>query len=179
MNAAVPTAAAAHQLLDQVRLFARYGAWANARLAAVVRALDESDYRADRGLFFRSIHGTLNHLLVVDRLWFHRLTDEHPGVLPKALDEIVEDDREALLEARAVQDARLVAFCAVLDGERLAETVSYTVVAGDRFAQPMTEVLAHVFNHQTHHRGHVHAALTGLGRDAPALDLIYFLRELP
>lgn len=179
MSTAAPAMTLQDQILDQVRLFARYNAWANERVAGAVRALNDADYLADRGLFFRSIHGTLNHLLVGDRLWFHRLTGAHLGVLPQKLDQILEEDREALLEARAAEDARIIAFADTLDAERLSGVVAYTNMAGERFEQPLTQLLAHIFNHQTHHRGHVHAALTGLGHQAPTLDLIYFLREVP
>jgi len=164
-------------LLDQVRTFARYNRWANGRLAAAVEALDEAAFHADRGLFFRSIQGTLNHLLVADRLWFHRITGEIEGEPPTALDQILYAERADLLAARAREDARIVAFADGLDEARLAGSFSYRNMARETFTQPLAPVLAHVFNHQTHHRGQVHAALTGLGERAPALDLIYFLRE--
>jgi len=163
-------------LREHVRTFARYNRWANARLAAAVKALDEVDYRADRGLFFRSIHGTLNHLLVADRLWFFRITGEIEGAPPTTLDQTLYDDRDALLAARAREDGRIVAFVDRLDDARLAGDFSYRNMAGESFTQPVAAVLAHVFNHQAHHRGQVHAALTGLGGNAPPLDLIYFLR---
>ena len=143
-----------------------------------MRKLDEQDYRADRGLFFGSVHGTLNHLLVGDRLWFHRITGEATAPLPASLDDVIEDDREALLRARANEDARIMSFATALGADRLAGDLDYTNVAGERFRQPLALILAHVFNHQTHHRGQIHAALTGFGAEAPALDLIYYLREL-
>ncbi len=151
-------------LLEQVRTFARYNDWANARLATAVRALNEGDYRSDRGLFFGSIHSTLNHVLVADRIWLHRLGGQIDGVLPTALDQLLEDDRQQLLAARERMDALIIAFADALDARRLEGSISYTNVAGDRFEQPLAPVVAHIFNHQTHHRGQVHAALTGLGR---------------
>ncbi len=63
--------------------------------------LGEEEYRADRGVFFRSLHGTLNHLLVVDRLWLARVTGERGPGLPDRLDAILYDDRDALAAARA------------------------------------------------------------------------------
>ncbi len=164
--------------VDQVRVFGRYNAWANARIGASVAALDENDYHADCGLFFRSIHGTLNHVLVGDRLWFHRITGEIDGNLPERLDETLHDDRAGLLEARSREDARIIGFVEALEPTQLADHVRYRNMAGESFSQPLGLLMAHVFNHQTHHRGHVHAALTGLGVDAPSLDLIYYLREL-
>ena len=82
---------------------ARYNAWATRRLLDGVAALGEDDYRRDVGLFFRSIHGTLNHLLVAEHgLWLRRFAE---GVSPKlALDEEVEPDRQRLA-ARLLEGA--------------------------------------------------------------------------
>jgi len=165
-------------LVGQMRTFARYNGWANERLAAALGALDEADYRADRGLFFRSIHGTLNHLLVADRIWFHRITGETDGQLPARLDENLHDNREELASARRREDARIVGVVDGLDDAALTGTLAYRNISGATFSQPLGLVLAHVFNHQTHHRGQVHAALTALGREAPPLDLVYYLREV-
>ncbi len=164
-------------LVAQARVFARYNRWANARLAATVATLAEADYRADRGLFFRSVHGTLNHLLVADRLWLLRIGGEIEGEPPRALDQSLHDDRGDLEVARARQDERLTAFTDGLDDAALARPIAYRNLAGEAFRQPLALVLAHVFNHQTHHRGQIHAALTMGGAAAPALDLMYYLRE--
>ena len=67
--------------------FARYNAWANTRLFDAAALLSDTDYRADRGAFFRSVHGTLNHLLVTDRVWMSRFTGE--GDSPERLDAIL------------------------------------------------------------------------------------------
>ena len=158
------------------RTFARYNAWANARVAGAIQALDDAGYRHDGGAFFGSIHRTWNHLLVGDRIWFHRFGCD-VGELPTALDQILYDDRADLLAARARMDGRILDFAEALDADRLAANVPYTNFAGERFDQPLAPLLAHAFNHQTHHRGQVHALLTGLGREAPALDLIYYLRD--
>ena len=164
-------------LAHQIRTFARYDRWADARLAATVAALDEGAYRADLGLVFRSIHGTLNHLLVADRIWLHRMTGEPDDGSPDRLDAILVDDPAALAAARGREDGRIIAFADRLDEAALAEICSYRTRTGEVYAQPLAAVLAHFFDHQTHHRGQMHAALTGLGQTAPALDLIYSLRE--
>jgi uncharacterized damage-inducible protein DinB len=162
---------------EHFRAFARYNRWANARLSAAVGTLGEEEYRADRGAFFRSLHGTLNHLLLGDRLWLARITGERDPSLPSRLDAILHEDRDALAAARAREDERIVAVVDGLDEGRLAAPLRYRTVQGVEHEQPLAEVLAHVFNHQTHHRGQAHAVLTGLGREAPPLDLINYLRE--
>jgi uncharacterized damage-inducible protein DinB len=79
---------------------------------------------------------------------------------------------------RAHEDLRLIAFADGLDDAAFAGPVRYAKQAGEAFTQPLAGLLAHLFNHQTHHRSQLHAALTGLGRTAPPLDLIYYLRAL-
>ncbi|MGE0256494.1 MAG: DinB family protein [Alphaproteobacteria bacterium] len=158
------------------RTFARYNRWANARLYAAAAALPDGQYRADRGAFFGSLHGTLNHILVGDRVWLARITGG--GEAPKRLDEILHDRLDALTAAREQEDARLISVIDGLDDARLAETLRYANMSGKAQETPLAQVLAHLFNHQTHHRGQAHAIISGLGRDAPELDLIYFLREI-
>ena len=155
-------------------MFARYNRWVNARLYAAAASLPDAEYRTDRGVFFLSLHGTLNHVLVADRLWLGRIAGEVPAL---ALDQILVDDLPGLTEARRLQDEQIVALVDGLDDERLRGTLTYRNTRGDEFRQPLAQVLAHVFNHQTHHRGQAHAVLTGLGRDAPSLDLAAHLRE--
>ncbi|MEZ0213328.1 MAG: DinB family protein [Xanthobacteraceae bacterium] len=161
---------------DRYRMFAAYNGWANERLYAAAARLEPAHYRADRGAFFGSVHGTLNHLLVADRIWLLRLTGEGTAV---PLNTIVIEEFDALRAARAVEDARFTAFAAPLDTAALNGAVRYANSSGARFAQRLDVVLDHVFNHQTHHRGQVHALLTAfLGKDAgPSLDLIAYQRE--
>lgn len=157
-------------------LLARYNAWATARLLDAVVQVPEADYRRDLGLFFRSIHGTLNHLLVGEhQLWFVRFAE---GASPRvALDAELEPDRAPL-------DARLRAGAArwepLIDGfapERWSSTLSYTTMRGTPVSLPFAATLAHVFNHGTHHRGQITAALTALGQPCPELDLVYYLQN--
>lgn len=157
--------------------FAGYNAWANRRLFEAAAQLPDSDYRADRGVFFRSLHGTLNHLLVADRIWMKRFTGT--GDAPDRLDAILYDDFEALHAARSAEDRRIVDWIDGLDAARLAGTIRYRRVSStEEFVQPLMPALDHWFNHQTHHRGQAHAVLTGLGRAAPELDLLYYQRLL-
>jgi uncharacterized damage-inducible protein DinB len=157
-------------------MLAAYNGWANRRLYAAAAELPDEAYRADRGAFFKSVHGTLNHLLVADRIWMKRFTGQ--GEAPDRLDAILFDDLSDLHQAREADDARLSAYVGGLDDAALAGRFRYRrTTTPDEFEQPLAPALLHVFNHQTHHRGQVHAILTGLGRKAPALDLLMFQRE--
>jgi uncharacterized damage-inducible protein DinB len=157
-------------------MFAAYNRWANERLYAAAATLTDAEYRADRGAFFRSLHGTLNHLVATDRIWLKRLTGT--GDAPDRLDAIVAEDLPALARLRQAEDDRIIAYVGGLSDEALAGRIRYrTVTAPRTVEQELAPVLDHVFNHQTHHRGQAHAILTGLGKDAPPLDLLFFQRE--
>jgi uncharacterized damage-inducible protein DinB len=155
--------------------FAAYNAWANRRLYDAAAALSDADYRADRGAFFKSMHGTLNHLLATDRIWMQRFTCE--GDAPGRLDAILHEALPALRAAREAEDRRIVSWIDRLDEAALKGVIRYRRVSTpDEFVQPLMPALNHWFNHQTHHRGQAHAILTSLGKPAPELDLLYFQR---
>lgn len=158
------------------RQLARYNAWATERLLRAVAELSEADYRRDLGLFFRGIHGTLNHLLVGEHLlWFVRFAE---GRSPRvALDAEVESDRTRLATRLREGAARWEPLIAGWPVQRWDGFLSYTTLRGAPATLPFAATLAHVFNHGTHHRGQITAALTALGRPCPELDLVYFLQN--
>jgi uncharacterized damage-inducible protein DinB len=157
------------------RMFGHYNAWANGRLYDAVSRLTDEQYRADRRAFFKSVHGTLNHLLVTDRVWMHRFTGE--GEAPNRLDAILFETFDELRAAREAEDRRIVDYVDGLDDARIAGTIKYRRVSTpEQFEQELAPALAHWFNHQTHHRGQVHALLTGLVAQAPELDLLFYQR---
>ncbi len=158
-------------------MFAGYNAWANRRLYDAAAQLSDADYRADRGAFFKSMHGTLNHLLATDRIWMKRFTGV--GKTPERLDAIVHETFGPLRAAREAEDLRIVAWINGLDETRLQGVIRYRRVSTpEEFVQPLMPALDHWFNHQTHHRGHAHMILTSLGRPAPELDLLFYQREM-
>lgn len=154
---------------------ARYHVWATRRLFEHVDALPDAPYRRDAGLYFKSVHGTLNHLLLTDReLWFERFAH---GVSPqRALDEEIEPDRsrlrQRLCEAAAQWQPLIVGF----DDTRWQGRLDYTSMRGGAQSLPFAPSLGHVFNHGTHHRGQISAALTALGHAGPELDWVWMLQ---
>ena len=157
---------------------AAYNRWANARLYGAALALNEGDYRRDVGAFFKSMHGTLNHLLVTDRIWLKRLTGE--GDHPDRVNAIIHDDRRTLALARADEDDRIVRFIASLDDQLLAQPLEYATTSGKPHVQLRSDILAHLFNHQTHHRGQAHTILSICTRqEPPPLDLLQMQRGTP
>lgn len=159
-------------------MFARYNEWANKRIYNAAAALSDANYRADGGAFFGSVHGTLNHILVGDRIWMRRFTGEGP-VYTK-LDTVPCADLATLRSEREAEDKRIVGYVEGLDDAKLVAVFSYRTIASPMdVTQPLAPALSHFFNHQTHHRGQVHGLMTALagGDAAPSLDMILFQRE--
>jgi uncharacterized damage-inducible protein DinB len=159
-------------------MFAGYNAWCNRRLYDAAATVPDADYRADRGAFFKSLHGTLNHLLVGDRIWMRRFTGA--GELPPSLDAILYDDFAALRTARVSEDTRISRYIDRLSADDLNRLLRYrTVVNPQTIEQALAPALDHFFNHQTHHRGQAHALLSGIvGNDrTPSFDLIVYQRQ--
>ncbi|MGQ0510159.1 MAG: DinB family protein [Betaproteobacteria bacterium] len=155
---------------------ANYNAWANARIYAAARALPEESYKRNVGAFFGSLHGTLNHLLVADRIWMRRFTGE--GDAPAQLNAILHEDLPTLDAARKAEDARIIRYVDELPEADFGKEIDYATTTGARHRNRLRELLTHLFNHQTHHRGQAHAILTVLGvREPPPLDLMVMLRE--
>jgi uncharacterized damage-inducible protein DinB len=163
--------------LDIFRQLAGYNRWANARLYQATLALPDELYRRNVGVFFGSLHATLNHLLLTDRLWLSRLTGEgqQPGQLHQILYEKVTD----LASARAEEDDRIVSLVLGYDEGALGGSHAYKTTSGKPQQQPLGDILLHFFNHQTHHRGQAHSCLSILtGAEPPPLDLLLFQRGL-
>lgn len=157
------------------QMFASYNRWANARVYEAAAALDEAALNRDTGAFFGSLLGTLNHVLVADRIWLKRFTGE--GSAPTKLDTILHPDLIGLTGARMAEDRRIVEWIGTLSEEQLAGRFTYQTVTDMRtVSQRLAPALAHFFNHQTHHRGQAHGILTSLGKPSIQLDLIYFQR---
>ena len=162
-------------LSHQFKQLANYNRWANARLYAAALDLSEQAYRLHIGVFFGSLHGTLNHLLLTDRLWLKRLTRE--GEHPNRLDTILYENRVELTQARMAEDRRLITVVENYDDAALTGLHNYQTTSGMPQSQVLGDILAHLFNHQTHHRGHAHACLSILtGDEPPSLDLLVFQR---
>jgi uncharacterized damage-inducible protein DinB len=154
---------------EHFNLIARYNQWANQTLYAAVATLPPDEIARDRNGFFRSILGTLNHLLVADRVWIARLSGENYGWFT-ALNQILYPEFSELRQAREDDDRTLIKLTANLS---LTGNLTYTNCCGEQRCVPISIVLSHIFNHQTHHRGQVHGMLSQAGKQPPPLDLLY------
>jgi uncharacterized damage-inducible protein DinB len=157
------------------QMFAAYNRWANTEVYEAAERLSDAELNRDTGAFFGSLIGTLNHILVADRIWLKRFTGE--GAAPASLDTTLHPDLVGLRDARMSEDERIVEWVGSLSEEQLAGRFTYLTVTDMRtVSQRLAPALAHFFNHQTHHRGQAHASLTALGQPSLTLDLIYFQR---
>lgn len=163
---------------EHCRMLALYNCWANERVYGCAAQLTPEALAEDRGAFFGSLLGTLNHLLVTDRLWMSRLE----GVSPRGtrLNEILHEDFGDLSAARRSQDQKIIAYVHDLSEKRLAAPLDYATTSGAPQSQPLHQVLAHLFNHQTHHRGQAHHLIgLALGREkVPVLGLLAYQRSV-
>ena len=152
---------------------ATYNRWANRRVYDDAATLTDEVRKRPAGLFFGSLHGTLNHMLVADYIWMRRFTGDGPQ--PERLNQILHDDFAELRAARQQEDERILTF--VTELESFGRVLSYQNSTGKTFQQALGPALTHFFNHQTHHRGQLHAGLTIAGIKEPAsLDLLNLQR---
>ncbi|MEL6806938.1 MAG: DinB family protein [Pseudomonadota bacterium] len=157
---------------DYCRLMVRYNAWQNASLVTASDVLSDAQRWEDRGLFFGSIAATLNHLLWDDALWLERFAgNERPeDTLPVALDTPSEWD--SFKAMRTLRDDALAAWAADLTDDDIQGRVAWYPAGGtQRVAKARAVCIAHLFNHQAHHRGQVHGMLTAAGTTPDATDL--------
>ena len=151
-------------------VMAQYNAWMNERLYALCADLPDAERRRDRGAFFGSIHATLNHIVYADRAFLSRFTGDPPQVPELGID--LYPDFETLHLVRSALDGRLCDWTATLQDEWLRESLTYvSKVDGRTRTVPRWVLVAHVFNHQTHHRGQVTTLLSQMGHDIGSTDL--------
>ena len=158
--------------LDGFRTMARYNRWMNDKLLAACADLPDAERKRDRGAFFHSIHGTLNHLLLADRLWMGRFTG-----IPfhaHALDQELYPDFDDLRRERTATDTAILDYVASLTPETLDATLHYRTMVGDtNRSTPLADALLHFFNHQTHHRGQITTLMMQAGIDPGVTDLMW------
>ncbi|WP_374673092.1 DinB family protein [Ideonella sp.] len=170
-------------------LLAAYNRTMNERVFRAARDVSPADLRADKGAFFGSILGTLNHIAVADTIWLHRFA-QYPGGFsalaalsaferPTSLRQTVSSELEGLGDYRRRVDDIIERWVDELTPVHLASTLAYANMAGVTANKPLGAVLQHFFNHQTHHRGQVSTLLFQAGVDVGVTDLITFIPDVP
>jgi uncharacterized damage-inducible protein DinB len=147
---------------------ARYNQWMNQKLYAVCADIPDRDRKSDRGAFFKSIHGTLNHIAVADLIWLGRFTQQ-PFV--SKLDRELYSDFSELRVQREQLDRTIIDWAQNLTPDWLNADLHYTNSSGYTRTLPHWLLVTHMFNHQTHHRGQLTTLLNQMGYDAGVTDL--------
>jgi len=161
---------------DYARTMARYNRWMNERLYALCADIPDAERKRDAGAFFKSIHGTLNHLLLGDRIWMGRFLGK--PFVPKSLAQELYSDFTVLRSQRALTDEAISKWADALGPEDIARELVYrSIVNPAERRMPMSLAVAHFFNHQTHHRGHLTTLLSQRGIDPGVTDLMWLPKE--
>lgn len=172
-------------LQHNFNLLARYNQWMNNNLYQLASTLTQDELLQNRGAFFGSVVGILNHLLVADLIWLNRfkqlaiqpkaLQPLSNFPLPTALDQLLFADFKQLHQARNQIDALFLAFTAELDDQQLQQLLSYKNMKGEPMQKKLSSVVQHVFNHQTHHRGQLTTVFSQMGLDVGVTDLLMMI----
>jgi uncharacterized damage-inducible protein DinB len=163
--------------LEQLRTMARYNRWMNERLYAMCSRLSDEERKEDARAFFKSIHGTFNHLLLADRIWMGRFTGR--PFRARSLDQELYPDFAELTAERAKLDAEIERWAASLDERALDSELAYTSIVNPAPRTiPMRLAVAHFFNHQAHHRGQLTTLLSQRGIDPGVTDLMWTPQEV-
>jgi uncharacterized damage-inducible protein DinB len=157
-------------LSNYARLMARYNRWMNEKLYDVCAQLSNEQRKADMKAPFHSTHGTLNHMLLTDRVWMGRFTST--PFAAQSLDQELYSDFEELRRERQQTDSQIESWAAMLDESSFEGTLHFTPMSRPQeMTIPMGLTIVHFFNHQTHHRGQLTTLLEQLGCDFGVTDL--------
>ncbi len=163
---------------DYVRLMARYNAWQNTNLYSAADELDAAARRLDRGAFFGSILTTFSHILWGDTIWMSRFDNWAPPEVDITQSPVYLTDWTALKAARSDADRRILDWAGRVTPDDLEGDLSwYSGAIGRDISRPRALLVMQLFNHQTHHRGQVHAMLTAAGTRPGDTDIPFMPDE--
>lgn len=171
------------ELKDHVYLMADYNQWMNQKVYEAVGSLSPERLHEDKGAFFGSVFASLNHICVADTLWlkrFESVLQQHQAyapilglAMPESLDTFIANNFSDLKDRRVLLDEALLELSSLLTDEELLQPISYQNSKGINANKTLFNLLMHVFNHQTHHRGQVTTLLSQSGIDVGITDLVF------
>ena len=172
---------------EHLALLANDHQWMNDKLYRAAATLPTGELQAERGAFFGSLLGTLNHLITADTIWLQRFAAhaaQHSALdparampVPASLTERFSDDLSTLWTRRSALDSVIVQWIGQLSDDDLQSVLHYKRLNGEAYAKPLTPVLLHFFNHQTHHRGQATTLLSQAGIDIGSTDLLVLITD--
>ena len=154
--------------MNYYTVMANYNQWMNQKLYAVCADIPDRERKSDRGAFFKSIDGTLNHILIGDLIWLGRFTQQP---FTATLDQVLYGDFSELRAERERLDLKIIDWSKNLTPSWLNETLTYTNSSGYTRTLPHWLLTTHMFNHQTHHRGQLTTLLNQMGYNPGVTDL--------
>lgn len=172
-------------MLNHFQLMSQYNQWMNDKLYSASATLSEEILAKDQGAFFKSILGTLNHIMVGDTIWLKRFA-EHPSRQPAldsvrntrrpdSLNQLIYTDIDMLSDKRKELDQIIIDWCQQITEEDLSHDISFSTMKGDPFTKSFGSLVLHFFNHQTHHRGQATTLLSQHGVDVGVTDLLVLI----
>ena len=159
---------------DTIRGHIDYTVWASGLLLDAARQLSPEELNRDFGTADKNVLGTLVHIFAADRVWLRRIH----GQAPTAFVEPEDRDFARLPEAWLAVHRGWKEWAALLNDSQVMENISYRDLAGNQYQQPAWQIVLHLVNHGTHHRGAVAGFLRAMGHAPPKLDLIFYYRSL-
>jgi len=169
-------------MIEHLRLLSRYNGWMNDKLYSTAAQLPADEFGKDRGAFFGSLLGTLNHIMVADIIWLQRFSEhpaQHPALneirsepKPQALAQTLINDFTTLREKRRHLDDTIITWCEQLNAADLNHKLEYRNMKGETSVKNFGSLMLHFFNHQTHHRGQATTLLSQQGLDVGVTDLV-------
>jgi uncharacterized damage-inducible protein DinB len=174
-------------MLNQLQLLSRYNRWMNEKLYATAAKLDDNDLTRDQGAYFKSILGTLNHIMVADLVWLNRFA-AHPAEYlaldyvrrldkPSLLNQILYKDFYELNVQREQLDQVIIDWCLELIADDLDTPLFYHSMKKEPYTKKLGSLILHFFNHQTHHRGQATTLLSQNGLDVGITDLLLLIPD--
>ena len=162
-------------LLVTLRSHLDYTQWASGKLLEAAASLTPEELTRDFATADRSVIGTIAHIFAADRIWLKRIRGESPGAF-------LDPDRERRLDTLQAEWPRVLADWRQLAGEwtedSMSRRIAYQQMNGQPFETPVSQIVLHLVNHATHHRGQAAGFIRAMGHQPPRLDLIFYYREL-
>jgi uncharacterized damage-inducible protein DinB len=163
-----------------VLTMARYNAWQNRQMKEAMETLSDDALRTDRGAFFGSIMATANHILWGDRMWMSRFQGQEPPKDGIEASTTITPTYAVWSAERFRMDGRILLWAEKLQAlDLVGDLTWYSGFMKKDVTRPVGALVAHMFNHQTHHRGQIHAMLTAAGAKAPVSDLFFMPQDGP
>ncbi|MFV1985375.1 MAG: DinB family protein [Thiohalomonadales bacterium] len=158
--------------MEQLKIQAQYNKWMNDHFYTLCDSISDEERKRDTGAFFKSIHGTFNHILLGDRLWMSRFQGTTFDV--ESLDQELYSDYGELKNQRIITDKTIAQYVESLTNEVLDKPITFvSKVKQSEHTYILRDCILHFFQHQIHHRGQISTLISQLGIDIGVTDMMW------